>query len=231
MLLAGWLDSFPIADSYVEGMVAQYDVLVADDVVLKDLYTSLPNTGNGFTHVYAFDLAGNDEHIISCYQQIEQLIYGNEGTGTAVSSLHSQCRQLAGKDYYALYGGFLFLGIFLGLLFLMATVLIIYYKQICEGYDDKERFEIMQKVGMSRTEVSRSIRSQVVIVFLLPLLGSFIHLLFAFKIITKMLMLLTSLNIPLFTLCILVTSVVFALVYACVYLLTSKAYYNLVSFH
>ncbi len=229
--VAGWLDSFPIADSYVEGMVAQYDVLVADDAVLKNLYATLPNAGDSFTHIYAFDLTGSDEQIISCYQQIEQLVYGNEETGTAVRSIHSQCRQLAGKDYYALYGGFLFLGIFLGLLFLMATVLIIYYKQICEGYDDKERFEIMQKVGMSRAEVKRSIRSQVVIVFLLPLLAAFVHLLFAFKIITKMLMLLTSLNIPLFTLCMLVTSVVFALVYACVYLWTSKAYYNLVSFH
>ena len=78
-------------------------------------------------------------------------------------------KQLSAGEFYAFYGGFLFLGIFLGLLFLMATVLIMYYKQISEGYDDKERFEIMQKVGMSRDEIKKTISSQIMMVFFMPL--------------------------------------------------------------
>ncbi|HBG22746.1 MAG TPA: cell division protein FtsX, partial [Peptococcaceae bacterium] len=86
------------------------------------------------------------------------------------------------ESFYSLYGGLFFIGIFLGLLFIMATVLIIYYKQLAEGYDDRQRFGIMQKVGMSRAEVKQAIKSQVLTVFFLPLVTAVIHIAFAFKV-------------------------------------------------
>jgi len=128
-----------------------------------------------------------------------------------------------------LYGGLLFIGIYLGILFLMATVLIIYYKQISEGYDDKERYQIMQKVGMSKQEVRRSIRSQVLLVFFLPLLTAIIHILVAFKVITKLLVVLNMVNVPLFAVCTAVTVAVFAVFYGIVYGVTAKEYYKIVN--
>ncbi|NLJ60649.1 MAG: ABC transporter permease, partial [Firmicutes bacterium] len=122
-----------------------------------------------------------------------------------------------------------FIGIFLGLLFIMATVLIIYYKQIAEGYDDRERFEIMQKVGMSRAEVKQAIQSQVLTVFFLPLVTAAIHIAFAFKVITKLLEVLNLTNVQLYAGCTVVTILVFAVFYIIVYAVTARTYYNIVS--
>lgn len=130
--------------------------------------------------------------------------------------------------YLPLYGCLLFLGGFLGILFLMATVLIIYYKQISEGYDDKERFEIMQKVGMSKQEVRRTIRKQVVMVFFIPLIMSVIHIAFAFSIITSILKVLGLMNVTLFLACTVIAVAVFAVIYTAVYALTARSYYKIV---
>lgn len=137
--------------------------------------------------------------------------------------------EISRASFFSLYGGLFYLGLFLGLLFIMATVLIIYYKQIAEGYDDKERFEIMQKVGMGRDEVKKSIRDQVVKVFFLPLVTAVIHIAFAFKVITKLLTVFELTNIPLFALCTLATILVFAAFYTIVYALTARVYYKIVS--
>ena len=131
-------------------------------------------------------------------------------------------------DAYGLAGGFLFLGIFLGTIFLMATVLIIYYKQISEGYEDKARFEIMQKVGLSREEVRASIRSQVLMVFFLPIAVAAVHILFDFNMVEKLLTLFQVYNTTLTALCTLGTVLVFFLVYGAVYLLTARTYYKIV---
>lgn len=139
-----------------------------------------------------------------------------------------ECRELERDGMYSFYGSFLFLGIFLGLLFLMAMVLIIYYKQISEGYDDKERFAIMQKVGMSKKEVKQTIRSQVMTVFFLPLVAAIIHIAVAFKIITKLLALMNLTNVPLFTTSTIITVIVFAVFYAIVFAITAKEYYRIV---
>ena len=135
----------------------------------------------------------------------------------------------ARTSFIGLYGGLFFIGIFLGFLFIMATVLIIYYKQISEGYDDKERFEIMQKVGMSRQEVKSSIRSQVLTVFFLPLIVAGIHVAAAFPLISKLLALLNLMNTGLYIACTAVCFLVFAVMYVLVYLLTAKTYYKIVS--
>ena len=137
--------------------------------------------------------------------------------------------ELEREGFYTIYGGLFFLGIFLGLLFIMATVLIIYYKQIAEGFDDRKRFNIMQKVGMSHNEVKKSIRSQVLTVFFLPLGAAVVHLAFAFKVITKLLLIFNLNNVTLFAGCTLLTVFVFAVFYSIVYSLTSRTYYRIIS--
>ncbi|MEG0693234.1 MAG: FtsX-like permease family protein, partial [Oscillospiraceae bacterium] len=141
---------------------------------------------------------------------------------------HIRCMEESVAEFYAIYGGLFFLGIFLGLLFIMATVLIIYYKQISEGYDDQKRFNIMQKVGMSHKEVKKSIHSQVLTVFFLPIVMAIIHVSFAFPITVKLLALLGLLNTVLFAWCTVATVLVFLILYAIVYTLTAKTYYKIV---
>ena len=132
-------------------------------------------------------------------------------------------------DIMGIYGGLFFLGIFLGTLFVMATILIIYYKQISEGYDDKGRFEIMQKVGMTKSEVKSSIHSQVLCVFFLPLIAAGIHLSFAFPIVQKMLLGLGLVNTSLYIACTLGSFLLFAAAYVLIYSITAKVYYRIVS--
>lgn len=133
------------------------------------------------------------------------------------------------EELTQLYGDLLFLGCYIGILFLMATVLIIYYKQISEGYEDRRRFEIMMKVGMSREEVKRTIKSQILMVFFIPIAVAAIHVIVSFRII-KLIMVILSLgsNMVLFVWCTIFTVVVFFIIYALVYALTAKEYYNIV---
>ncbi len=156
------------------------------------------------------------------------LFDGLDGVGYYYS-VSVDLKAVAESDGYAMAGGFLFLGIFLGLIFLMATVLIIYYKQISEGYEDRSRFEIMQKVGLTRAEVKASIRGQVLMVFFLPIAVAAIHILFDFNMVVKLLELFSLRNVPLTAICTLDTVLVFFIVYGVVYLLTARTYYKIVS--
>ncbi len=131
------------------------------------------------------------------------------------------------EEWNSLYGSFLFLGLFLGSLFLMATVLIIYYKQISEGFDDHDRFSILQKVGMSRKEVRATINKQILLVFFLPLAMAFVHMVFAYNVICNILVIFGMTNRMLFLSCCLTTFLVFALLYLVVYRLTAHTYYRL----
>ncbi|WP_418972472.1 FtsX-like permease family protein [Allofournierella sp.] len=134
------------------------------------------------------------------------------------------------QRFLELYGMLLFMGVFFGLIFLMATVLIIYYKQVSEGYEDKQRFDILQKVGMSKPEVRRTIRSQVVTVFFLPLLVAGIHLFVALRpMFGVMSGAFGMTNLPLFALVTGITLAVFAVIYVIVYLLTARTYYKIVA--
>ena len=132
------------------------------------------------------------------------------------------------EQLYQIYGGLLFVGLFIGILFLMATALIIYYKQISEGYQDKKRFEIMQNVGMSLTEVKKTIRSQVLMVFFLPLVAAGIHIAVSFRIIQMMVRMLAMGETKLFGMCTLITLGIFCVIYGLVYAFTAKSYYNIV---
>ena len=112
---------------------------------------------------------------------------------------------------------------------MMAAVLIIYYKQISEGYEDRERFIIMQKVGMTKAEVKKTIRSQVLTVFFLPLIAAGIHMAAAFPMITLLLALLNMVDVKLYLICTVICFLVFVLLYVLIYSLTARTYYKIVS--
>ena len=131
-------------------------------------------------------------------------------------------RQDNAQDLYAMYGGFLFLGVFLGFLFLLATALIIYYKQVSEGYEDQRRYQIMRQVGLTDREARSAIHSQILLVFFLPLGMAAVHILAAFPMISKLLGLFQLQDIPLFAACTAGTLGAFALVYARVYGRTAR---------
>ncbi len=142
---------------------------------------------------------------------------------------YSECAAVEKIEFYGLYGSLFFLGILLGIVFVFAAVLIIYYKQVSEGYEDQSRFDIMQKVGMNKKEIRKSINSQVLTVFFLPLLMSALHLGFAFPMIYKILMLFSITDLPFLILVTASCFAVFALCYIFVYKFTSRAYYAIVS--
>ena len=176
-----------------------------------------------FSYADKFNLKGDDGKQKEALEQIQNEFYEKIPDGMMES------RMLSRSSFYELYGGLFFIGIYLGSMFIMATVLIIYYKQISEGYDDRERYQIMQKVGMSKKEVKRSIRSQVLSVFFLPLIVAVIHVAVAFKVMTKILGVLNLTNVSLFAVCTIITIAVFAVFYIIVYSITAKEYYQIVN--
>lgn len=145
-----------------------------------------------------------------------------------VSSLSVDTRSLCRRDYLSLFGGLFFLGMVLGPLFSIAAVLIMYYKQICEGYEDAERFAVMRKVGLTDGEIRRSVNSQVLTVFFAPLLMAGLHMLFAMPMIRLILGAFGLHNDSLFYGIGIGCYVVFAVIYALMYLLTSRRYYRIV---
>lgn len=171
---------------------------------------------------HRFDLEGEKEDCSAAEEAMTERLTGE------VPGAFCESRQQSRENFYGLYGSLFFIGIYLGALFLMATVLIIYYKQISEGYDDKERFQIMQKVGMDQKEVRRTIRSQVLTVFFLPLLMAVLHVAVAFQVVKKLLVTLNFTNTPLFFACTVITVAVFAAFYAAVYGVTAREYYKIV---
>ena len=210
----------------------QLCLVVADESVLAEIYQAqraaygADNASAMIWYAY-LDLDCSDEEterLSEDYWEGDTTTYGGGHWETMSWSSSAQGRW----DFYGLAGGFLFLGLFLGFIFLMATVLIIYYKQISEGYEDKRRFEIMQKVGLSREEVRSAIRSQVLMVFFLPILVAAIHIAFDFNMVEKLLTLFYLHNTTLTALCTLGTLLVFFLVYGVVYLLTARTYYKIV---
>lgn len=145
-----------------------------------------------------------------------------------VSGFYEESRDANREQIYVLYGGLFFIGIFLGTMFLMVTVMIIFYKQISEGYDDKARYEIMEKVGMSNDEVKKSITSQVRMVFFLPIILAACHLAAAFPLLRRLLVMFNLMDIKLIAICMSATFLVFVAIYYIVFKITSRAYYRIV---
>ena len=202
-------------------------IVLPDGTDIEELYAlqkeALSDGASEIQYYYGFNSDADEETQRAFYRTLLEDYVGHGYEGTIESKADSR------SEFVGLYGGFFFIGIFLGILFIMATVLIIYYKQISEGYDDKQRYEIMQKVGMTHQEIKNSIHSQVLTVFFLPLIVAGIHIAVAFPIITKLLALLNLLNVQLFLTCTVVCYVVFAVMYLLIYLLTARTYYKIVS--
>ena len=173
---------------------------------------------------YGFDL--------SCDQEAQEALYEvlmNRLENTPDFFVYGECAAAERGYLYGMYGGLFFLGILLGIVFVFAAVLIIYYKQISEGYEDQSRFAIMQKVGMSKKDIRRSINSQILTVFFLPLIAAGVHLAFAFPMIRKLLLLFGLTNFPLLVGVTAACYLVFALFYLLVYRATSRSYFAIVS--
>ena len=176
---------------------------------------------------FSFD-TGLDE---SAEQQLFQDLLNELGDMSSELDIgySTECRNAEREDFYGTYGGFLYLGILLSIVFLFATALIIYYKQISEGYEDQSRFELMRKVGMTKREIRKSVNSQLLTVFFLPLLGAGLHMAFAFPMLQKILLLFNLNNLSLFAITTVVSFAAFAFFYMLVYRGTSNAYYKIVS--
>ena len=213
----------------IADMMDEYYYVIVNDVqdmerlwqLQKEIYQE---NSSSISRQVRVDIDGDSEQKKECFENIKTAL----GPEQAKARILIDSRQSNLDEFYQIYGGFLFLGLFLGILFLMITVLIIFYKQISEGYDDKERFSIMEKVGMSNDEVKATIRSQVRTVFFLPILMAAVHVGMAFPMIKRLLSLFGLSNTALFAGCMAGTILVFTLIYLLVFLKTSKTYYKIV---
>lgn len=202
-------------------------LVVPDTAALLELVAGQENGSYVWRGQYDFD--ASDEAVSAMVD--DYWAASREGGGVDAGYydvLRIDLRSETERDVYGLSGGFLFLGVFLGIVFLMATVLIIYYKQVSEGYEDNARFEIMRKVGLSEREARRAIRSQILTVFFMPILVAAIHIAFDFNLVVLLLRLFSLTNVKLTALCTLGTLLVFCAVYAVVYALTARSYYKIV---
>lgn len=180
---------------------------------------------------YGFDVNGSEEEQRSLAEAIIAGIQAQDpDAGTLVNTMVG-VRSIAAErgDFYGIYGGLFVVGIVLSGVFVLATVLIMYYKQITEGYEDRARFEVMQKVGMTKREIRRSIHSQILTVFFAPLGMAGLHLMFAFPILYKILMLFRLQNRSFLIAVTACCFLVFVIFYVAVYLITSRVYYRIVS--
>lgn len=179
---------------------------------------------------YAFDADISNNEKIELGAAIEEAVRDMQISGDDDCYSYSvECKEKERADYYGLFGGIFFLGIFLSIIFLAATVLIIYYKQVTEGYEDEARFGIMRKVGMTTRDIRKSINSQMLTVFFLPLIIAALHVGFAFPMVQKLLVMFNLRNTMLSILVTGIAIVVFGIFYAIVYRITSNAYYSIVS--
>lgn len=216
---------FPDASTMAQIYETYY--LVVKDVSVVESILGPTGVNLAPSYSYDFDVAGGDpDGIMAMIEALRQQEFSGEGI--SYDSLWMEDSATARQDFLSLYGGLFFLGLFLGVLFLLGTALIIYYKQVSEGYDDARRFNIMQKVGMSHKEVKQSIHSQILLVFFLPLVMAVLHLAFAFPMLEKILLVMGLANTQLILLSTLGCVAVFALAYLIIYALTARTYYNIV---
>lgn len=203
-----------------------YYLVVRDETVVESILA--PSGSDTFPiYSYDFDVAGGDPEDIAALREALGTV-DFSGPGVEYEALLFEDSATSRQSFMELYGGLFFLGLFLGVLFLLGTALIIYYKQVSEGYDDARRFNIMQKVGMSHREVKQSIHSQILLVFFLPLVTAVLHLAFAFPMLQKILLVMGLNNFPLILCSTLGCVGVFAVAYLVIYALTARTYYNIV---
>ena len=232
-----WMDKNPLTCG--EDAVSDNAVLVVTDEDFKkfdemrtEMYKGVSSApaGEDLTLHLGLDITGSETDKIDFGTPVMETVKDLKKSGGLSENawIISGIRQQEYESYYADNGSLLFIGIFLGSLFLMGTAMIIYYKQISEGYEDQKRFEIMQKVGLSRREVRSSVRRQILMVFFLPLLMAMLHITMAFPMIRRLLLLFGMTNTKLFIGCTAGTVLIFAVVYGLIYLITARSYYHIV---
>lgn len=229
--IKGFTEAVDIADGPSKNLSDTFYMIVKDmdaintimDALFAEyMYSPVP------VLFYMFDVDGDSQLQLDVQKILLDAVFEDGNAPVEIQGSISSSAEAA-SSYYTLYGGLLFIGIFLGILFMMATVLIIYYKQITEGYEDQFRFEIMQNVGMSRREVKGTIRTQVLSVFYLPLGMACVHTAFAFPIIARLLTLLNMTNTTLLLWGMAITIIIFTIFYTIIYALTAQLYYKIVS--
>ena len=232
-----WMDKNPLTCG--EDAVSDNAVLVVTDEDFKkfdemrtEMYKGVSSApaGEDLALHLGLDITGSETDKIDFGTPVMETVKDLKKSGGLSENawIISGIRQQEYESYYADNGSLLFIGIFLGSLFLMGTAMIIYYKQISEGYEDQKRFEIMQKVGLSRREVRSSVRRQILMVFFLPLLMAMLHITMAFPMIRRLLLLFGMTNTKLFIGCTAGTVLIFAVVYGVIYLVTARSYYHIV---
>ena len=207
--------------------------LVLDDSQFSDGIFNASGSQKRCDMVYRIDLSDNSPQAVQRFSDLywdeaEQNWLAISQNGGSYERLVFSTKASDLTDAMELYGGLFFLGLFMGAVFLMGTVLIIYYKQVSEGYEDARRFDIMQKVGMSHQEVKRSIHSQVLMVFFLPLFMAILHLGVAFHMLQLILAMLNMVNFTLILISMVGCVLVFSVMYLVIYLLTARTYYKIV---
>lgn len=232
-----WLEKAPLSamTNLVSNMAA---IVVTDsdfeyiDGLRTKMYEGLDayEAGKDLTVHLGVDIRGSSEEKIRYGQAVYQALkdYCHSDGFSENTIVIGGVRQSEYETYYVDNGSILFIGIFLGALFLMGTAMIIYYKQISEGYEDQGRFQIMQKVGMSRREVKGAIRRQILLVFFIPLVMAMVHISMAFPLIRRLLLLFGMANTKLYVGCTAGTVLAFALVYGLIYSMTARSYYKIV---
>jgi putative ABC transport system permease protein len=205
------------------------DFAMVETVYEQQLVYNGENHASSIHYYYGFDLSADDQTQIALQSDIQQRLSQVQANDDDFPTTRLESAAQNRSDFYALYGGLFFLGVLLGIVFILGAVLIMYYKQISEGYEDQERFAIMQKVGMTKKEIRKSVNSQVLTVFFLPLVVAGIHVAFAFPMISKLLALFNLTNIRLLVVVTICCYLLFALFYILVYWITSRTYYGIVS--
>lgn len=239
-----FVDNGVDAEQIIPSMYLFVPDLAAVAEPLEELRNERENPIMGLHWNYGFDLDCKDEIQTQILEQIEVALRPEETTlaseqenveitedSEEIPAVLISCKGVAKEraNFYGIYGSLFFLGILLGIVFVFAAVLIIYYKQISEGYEDQSRFEIMQKVGMTEKDIKRSVNSQVLTVFFLPLAMAGVHLSFAFPMVHKLLILFSLTNLKLLLFVTAGCYLIFALFYILVYRITSRGYYKIVS--
>lgn len=217
--VAGTVDGFPPSGLGINMMGNPMLMVLPDEADIAWLQTLVPEEQRNVTNIFAFNSPDPDRDAGILKDAFEQI------TGARP---FGDTRQNFALSLQSMYGSFLFVGIFVSILFVMASVLIMYYKQISEGFEDQKRFDIMTRVGLDNRQIRKTIHFQVLAVFFLPLAMAGIHVAFAFPMISKMLALLGMGDITLFMITCLIVFAIFAILYVIVYGLTSRTYYQLV---
>lgn len=229
--VAGYLDT-PLEDGSIAMDIAPTLVLVVPDLTEAEHGLAALGQYPACRWNYGFDTGLPAEKQAEISNSLYDANIGMHDDYTEAHGIRTrtiECRTMNEADFFGTYGGLFCLGIILSVEFLFAAVLIIYYKQISEGYEDQSRFGIMQKVGMTKTEIRRSINSQLLTVFYLPLVMAGLHLAFAFPMIRRLLLLFNLNNVGLFALTTVISFVMFGVLYALIYRITGNVYYRIVS--